>query len=492
MNIGRDSRRMHTAARLGAVACCVCLSLTGCRYFAETQRPTIESLFEEAVTQAQTHPENTFLAEPQETPRRTGRQSREALPPPLNSAEESAPLAIAAESFQDTDIREALQILADTAKTSVVVDEKVRGVVNCTIENLSFEAALDKVLLPLNLVWVRRDNQYLVGIPEPDSALFWQLAEHHEFHPGHFQATDVLQVLPERMKKFVRVVEKANVLVIDAPHRQSEAILSRLEQIDQPVPQVILEALVCVMSPECEFKFGLDWQHAANVNGNDPFSIGVTNLGISGTFSRGGAAQAFDDFAVTSSFVRLMAQHGYLAIRASPRVTAKNGEKANISLNRETFFSPQTLTTSGQNSTSQNFIFQQNIQKVDTGIVLEIVPQIRGDEVTFQIDKAEVSEDVRASGVDTTNPYPVINRRSVSTTVHVRDGKTMVIGGLVQRQFVEQVSEVPGLSRLPVLGYAFKRIQRQERDAEVVILISPRIVTPAASKDRLPPNSFEP
>jgi type II secretory pathway component GspD/PulD (secretin) len=332
----------------------------------------------------------------------------------------------------------------------------------------------------------------LIGIPDPESALFWQIAVHHEFHPANFQATDILPVLPERMKKFVRVVEKANTLVVDAPQRQATAILERLNQIDQPVPQVMLEAIVCIVSPECKFRFGLDWNHAVNVNGSDPFSLGIQSLGISGSFSRGGAKQAFDDFAVTSAFVRLLAEHGYLAIRASPRVMAKNGEKANISISRETFFSPQALSTGGQNSTNQNFIFQQNIQKVDTGIVLDIVPQIRGDDVTFQIEKAEVSEDVRASATDLANPYPVISRRSVSTTVNVRDGKTVVIGGLVQRQSIEQVSHIPGFSKLPLIGNAFKTIQRQERDAEVVIFISPRIVMPSGTTDRTPTASLIP
>ncbi len=157
---------------------------------------------------------------------------------------------------------------------------------------------------------------------------------------------------------------------------------------------------------------------------------------------------------------------------------AKDGEKANISINRETFFSPQGIQ-SANGATNGSFFVQQNIQKVLSGISLDITPEIRGDMVTINIEKAEVSEDIRTVNTDLAlNPYPIINRRSVSTTVHVKDGKTIVIGGLVQNETVERQNSVPGISRIPGLGYLFRSKQLQTREADVVIFISPRIVRP--------------
>nr|MBC8424664.1 hypothetical protein [bacterium] len=93
-------------------------------------------------------------------------------------------------------------------------------------------------------------------------------------------------------------------------------------------------------------------------------------------------------------------------------------------------------------------------------------------------------EDIRRANPELAlNPYPIINRRSVSTTVDVEDGKTIVIGGLVQRQTVDRVSRIFGLSRLPVVGRLFQTVHHQEQDAEVAIFISPRIVTPAVATD---------
>ena len=89
--------------------------------------------------------------------------------------------------------------------------------------------------------------------------------------------------------------------------------------------------------------------------------------------------------------------------------------------------------------------------------MLDITPRIRGDNVTVDIERAEVSEDVRSANSELAlNPFPVINRRSVSTTVHVNDGETIVIGGLVQRQVVDRVSEVHGFVDLPLVGGLLK------------------------------------
>ena len=66
-----------------------------------------------------------------------------------------------------------------------------------------------------------------------------------------------------------------------------------VQQIDRPVPQVNLETIVWVISPECNFQFGLDWSHAVPIDGKDAFSVGVQSLGISTSYSRQGAHHAF-------------------------------------------------------------------------------------------------------------------------------------------------------------------------------------------------------
>jgi len=201
--------------------------------------------------------------------------------------------------------------------------------------------------------------------------------------------------------------------------------------------------------------------------------LSLTDLAFTGSVTPGSLGNLFGKFAVTSHFIQMLAQEGYLKIRAAPFVMAKNGETARITIARETFFSiqPQGVET----------LFRQDIEKVEAGIMLDITPIVRGDEITVTIENAEVSEDISTptTGPEISGSFPVINRRRVSTTVHVKDGHTIVIGGLVQRQMVDRVSKIPLLGDLPLVGPLFRQVDRLEQETEVAIFISPRIVRPS-------------
>lgn len=378
------------------------------------------------------------------------------------------------EFLEDTDIRQALQAISSQAQVSLIVDEEVTGYVTATIEDATFESALKTLLMPLGLIYRKvSDKEYLVGLPDPETALFSRMSRRINFQPMHIPPTELIELLSEKEKAFVRAVDNRNYVLIQAPEEIASNIEQLLHSFDNPVPQVELEAIVCVVSPDQGFKSGLDWGHAVTLNGSELMRLGMQGLSFSGAASVAGASNAFADFAVTSAFVKLLAQEGYLAIRAAPRVTARDGDQAQIKITRESFFSTQPQ--------SDNAFFRQDIQQVEAGIELDITPIVRGDNITMKIEKAEVSEDIRTSSINqdiTENPFPSINRRTVSTTVHVKDGETIVIGGLVQRQTVDRIAQIPVLGKLPGIGRVFQTIEQTQQDAEVVIFISPKLVRP--------------
>ena len=387
------------------------------------------------------------------------------------------------EQFEETDIRQALQVLATQAGVTVIVDEQVSGTITTLIENDPFDVALRKVLMPLGLVFRRIETgEYIVAAVDPSSPLFSKVSDRMEYRPTHVSPDELLKLLPQREARFVSVVDKRNLMIVEAPTEIAEPILLRLREADSPIPQVELEAIVCVIAPDRGFKAGLDWNHAVTLNGSEVLKFGMAGLAFNGQGSGQGANNAFSNFAVTAAFVKLLAQEGYLSIRAAPRVTARDGEPAKISITRQSFFSAQPA--------SDNQFFRQELEEVEAGITMEITPIIRGDNITVKIDKAEVSEDIRTTDVNqnvANNPYPLINRRTVSTTVNVKDAETIVIGGLVQRQTVDRIGRVPVLGSIPYAGRMFQTVEHLEQDAEVVIFISPRIVTsgPACTPNTL-------
>ena len=422
-------------------------------------KKSVQAKLEQQVRQVQ-YQEEIYQPQPQLNP-------SYSVPTEQASSLLALPTTPVSDEFIETDAVEAIQSIAAQARVTVILDENISGTVTASINNESFADAIQKICLPLGLHMRLRGNQLLISDGDPESYLFSLVAQRLSYEPLHATPDELSKLLPEQLLRYVRIANARNMLIIEAPEDIARRIYSELAQYDQPVPQVVLEAMVVVISPDSGFQFGADFGNAGINTADSNFSL--DGLALTGAFP-GAANQLFSRFATTSYFVRALEQQGYLSIRATPHVMAKNGEKAEISIARETFFS--TLPASSQ------LLIRPNIQKVEAGITLEITPTIRGDNVLMVIDRAEVSENIRSSLNDANlaDPFPLINRRKVSTTVNVKDGETMVIGGLMQNQLVDRISKVPVLGSMPFFGRMFQKIDQQEEAAEVVVFISPRIV----------------
>ena len=147
--------------------------------------------------------------------------------------------------------------------------------VNARLDNLTLEEAIEKVLLPLDFHYARQGTQYYIADGDPDSPLFPYISERREYRPQHLEAADLMATVPTKYEPYVQEINGSNLIMIEAPHRIVDQIVQRFCQIDQPVPQVILEAIICVVSPDSGFQFGLDWQHAVELNGSNALKLGI-------------------------------------------------------------------------------------------------------------------------------------------------------------------------------------------------------------------------
>ena len=379
--------------------------------------------------------------------------------------------------FIETPLRDALTDLAADAEVQLVLDDDVLGVVNLQFQEKNIDEAFELILSAQAFYHNRVENTIYVGPADAKSPVFPLISQRVEYRPKFVESKSLLDSVPSSYREFVTHVEGARSLLIEAPQRVALRIIQRFEAIDTPVAQVALEAIICVIAPDEGKRVGLNWQHAVELNGKEALRFGVSGLALGINVSNDGVDAAFSDFSQTTAFVNALSENGYLTIRATPHIVAQDGKKASIMINRETFFSMQPQTSGSGDSNA--FFIQQNIERVEAGITFDITPHVRGDLVTMIIDRIEVSEDIRTANADTAlNPFPIINRRSVSTTASVNDGRTVVLGGLMQRETVDRTNSIPILGDLPLFGHLFKTTQRQERDVEVVIFLSPKIINP--------------
>ncbi len=173
-----------------------------------------------------------------------------------------------------------------------------------------------------------------------------------------------------------------------------------------------------------------------------------------------------------------LSTQGEIKILSSPRISTLNNQKAIIRVVREeAFFSMQTQITTGV--TGSITAPSINVQVVPIGIVMDIIPQISSDGSIILSINPDISQLVgiktfEAQGASAMQP--IIDRRSIDTIVKVKDGQTVVLGGIMEERKQEILRGIPVLMNLPFVGSLFRRTEQEIRKTELVILLTPHIM----------------
>jgi type IV pilus assembly protein PilQ len=266
-----------------------------------------------------------------------------------------------------------------------------------------------------------------------------------------------------------------------------------LEVIDVPAPQVYVEAKIIEIKYDTNLEFGFEgsYNRRAATEGAQPFFGKFTgtfnpesyleSLGTSRPFQ--GGTFEFDrvnteEKGELSYVLRALQERGSAEILSQPSIIASQGKKAMITTGQR--FPVQSVDVRGSQT-----IVTTKFEK--TGIKLEITPSLVGrDYVSLDI-KAEDSQVTERIPGPEGSLNPVISERTASTQVNVRDGETIIIGGLLSSSTIEAKAGLPLLMDIPILGYIFSSTRTQEVKAELVFFITPRIIKRKEQTVILPP-----
>jgi type IV pilus assembly protein PilQ len=376
-------------------------------------------------------------------------------------------------SFFDTDLREVLNTISTQCGLTIVADETVTGLITTDLVDVPLEEALHRILMPFGLTYRWMGTYYLVGSPRPDNPSFPYLTVTELYRPSYIKAEDVPNLLSTHYESFLRIDKATNTLSLNGSPELIARIRRDLAVVDRAPRQVMIEALVTEMSSDVSRQLGVSWDLNGSKGAGQKLQVG----GLSG---RNGSVDTsfsvvFDRIGIQRSGwlgnyqIRLNAlvTEGKAHIRANPRIATVEGNKARIFIGREEYFS----ILSG----SVSFAYAQ-LEVIKTGIILTITPYVSEDSmITLEVEP-EVS-DVIGSGV---TGLPVTNKRSVTTKVRVNNGETVVIGGLLVKNRVENVRKIPLLGSIPILGYLFRHTSTSVEEKEISILITPRLWTTMA------------
>ena len=421
--------------------------------------------------------------------------------------------------FQDTEILQALQMLSMQGKRNIIASRGVQGKVSANLYDVTLFDALDVIMRANDLRMEESGNFiYVYTRQEWEDVSKSRLKKvSRNFPLEYLNAKDagefIAPILSEVGKvSFVGNVEKGfeptpadggsdswafqGMLVVSDYPENIKAIENLLKEIDTPPSQVVVESTVVSSKVQQKDGFGVDVSIIGNLDfanltnplsgANDLFSGDVTKPAGESSVTAGNSAVSGWDRESTmkvgvisddvSVFLRLLDSVTDTTVLARPRVMALNRQRAQILIGRRVGYLSSTTT---QTSTTQSVEF------LDSGIKLVFRPFISSDgsirmELAPSVSEAKIENLVDTNG--STLPVPNEDTSEITTNVRVKNGQTLVLGGLFKENTVIERRQVPGLGDIPLLGNAFKGYDDSLTREEIIFLVTPTIVKDEIAK----------
>ena len=264
------------------------------------------------------------------------------------------------------------------------------------------------------------------------------------------------------------VDENRNVIFFSGPGKDWRDLLELMEEIDKPIPMVVIDVLLAEITLSDSNESGVEWLF----RGDGPEGTDVQGSTIGGTGIGGsGLSLIFDSAGETRALVNAFYSNDRAVIRSSPKLLVKSGEAATIDVGNQI----PIITSNSQSTDTPGAPVIQSIQYRKTGVLLEIAPVVQsGGLVDLKISQ-ELSEQATSSATLLTGSPTILTRR-VRTSLALKDGGSVLLGGLISDSTSTGTQGVPGLGQIPVLGKLFRTDIRTDVQTELLMLVSVYVI----------------
>ena len=271
----------------------------------------------------------------------------------------------------------------------------------------------------------------------------------------------------------VVVDRSTNMLIFQSPAEDHTQIRSLLAALDRPSRAALIEVTVVEVQLTDEMQFGVEWMLRGTYSNGDSYTAGTLGgLAIGGA---GFTYKLFDSVAQVRAIVNALATENRATVLSSPRVMARNGETATIQVGQEVpIITSQQSSLTGTGAVPPTTGVLQTIQYRDTGVILKVKPVIHS---TDQID-LDVAQEVSAAQTTTTgvNNSPTFGTRRVETKLTLKNGSTVMLGGLIQNIGSVGNAGIPLLKNIPLVGQLFRTDTQKVNKTELIVLITPYVI----------------
>lgn len=403
----------------------------------------------------------------------------------------------------DVDIRNLLTSIALANNLNIVISDEVQGNVSVKMSNINAQDMIKIIAENNNYTYQFKDNVIYISKGDKDINLYTVQINYLELDKIA-QTINLMLTgnLPDKIddkdKKTainnkVMIDESENTISFYGTLKQYEQIKNFLQEQDKPQKQVSLEAKVTAIQKDAAKDLGVSWEWSKlpqspeheitydtvkhTVINEDGSKEEITDYlpvdevtrkwnddeNIPGVIRFGKGVDGYPYEFYYAAKIDALISDGKANILARPNITTIQGKEAVINIGSEVPV-PTVSTTNSTTTTS--------IKYREAGIILKCTPRVNEDGIITVKVHTEVSSPMY---VEDMKAYR-FQKRSADTIVRLKDGQTMVIGGLIGSDEAKQMSKIPFLGDIPILGNLFKHIQKSKSDTEVMIFLTAREV----------------
>lgn len=381
--------------------------------------------------------------------------------------------------FENADIRDVIKVIALASGTNMVIGEGVKAQVTISLKDVAWERALDIILRTYNFTYKKEENLIRImtfekvkqeqrDIPLITKIIYLNFADVSDLQGS------LTKMLSDRGA--IEIDARTNsMLITDIPEKVEEAE-KIAKQLDTRTPQVLIEAMLVDVKLTKDDELGINWQIFDYFAGDDNQSGDSPSSGGERDFLRMPSSMSSDiTEGIGASWVQRLGQYridGLIkawardkkaTVLASPKIMTLDNQTARIEIKSQVDYTQYSESDQGSITATTQF------KGLVTG--LEVTPHITKEGfISMNVKPKQEFVEGRVSG------QPQIGSRSAETNVLVKDGETIVIGGMRKVEEDTTIQKIPILGDIPLLGKFFRSEDKNKVNTELVMFVTPRIV----------------
>lgn len=347
--------------------------------------------------------------------------------------------------------------LARATGVGIIIDDTVgrrdggkftSRLITVNLTNRKVGEIIEKICTAYGLSYSLSGSVFMIseGIPRNPSS--YLMSDIDSVTTEYVVSSRAKSLLPAFLQDHVKVNEGQNAVILSGPKEVLAKFREDIKQFDVPAAQIMIDVTMVELTDSAAKDLGFDWLWT-NGNKSATISPGTGDIVFESLSSLG---------SVFTATLTALVQNGQARVNANPRIATISGQPASIFVGRQRYLS--------QSVDGRNYI--------DAGITLSMTPWTGGNGEII----AEIHPEVSVmSALDPITKLPEKSTRRANTVVRVKDGDTIVIGGLTQMEQSRTRTRIPLLGQMPLLGWLFTKNERSEAQTEMVFFITPRIMS---------------